>query len=227
MTVRIGICVVMMAACAWAQQSPQGNVSGVRRQLKGVGNATVQQQAATRPPLSSTVNHSPSTSSVPAGRSNASATGSPNAHKAGATTAVKAKFARKKKARTAAATQVEGEGQPEIKRTSTGTLTMNGRRDPFETVVRPETAGTCGAGKKCLMVNKIELKGVVRAHNGMIAVVENQQRKSYFLHENDPVFNGQVVRINPDSIVFRETVTDKVGRRSVRQVVKRITPPSV
>jgi Tfp pilus assembly protein PilP len=67
------------------------------------------------------------------------------------------------------------------------------------------------------------LKGVVKGPDGMLAVVENQQRRSYFLRENDPVFNGQVVRITADSIVFREKVLDKLGHEQTREVVKRIS----
>jgi hypothetical protein len=42
----------------------------------------------------------------------------------------------------------------------------------------------------------------VKSENGMIAVVTNALNKAYFLRENDPVFNGYVLKINVDSIVF-------------------------
>ena len=38
----------------------------------------------------------------------------------------------------------------------------------------------------------------------MIAVVVNSLNKAYFLRENDPVFNGFVVKITGDSIIFKE-----------------------
>ena len=104
---------------------------------------------------------------------------------------------------------------------------VRGQRDPFETVIRSQPEGPgCSTGKKCLVVDKMDLKGVVRSQNGMIAIVVTEQRKTYFLHENDPVYNGHVVKINPDSIVFRETVIDRVGRQSTRDVVKRIARPA-
>ncbi len=106
-------------------------------------------------------------------------------------------------------------------------LRSTGQRDPFETVIRSQPEGPgCASGKKCLVVDKMDLKGVVRSQNGMIAIVSTDQRKTYFLHENDPIYNGHVVKISPDSIVFRETVTDRVGRQSTRDVVKRITRPA-
>jgi hypothetical protein len=61
----------------------------------------------------------------------------------------------------------------------------------------------------------------------MIAVVSNTSQKAYFLRENDPVYNGFVVRITPDSVVFREQVTDKLGKKSTREVVKKVTAPAV
>lgn len=112
---------------------------------------------------------------------------------------------------------------------SGSTVQMRGKRDPFVSVIRAQSAagGGCATGKRCLVIGDIALKGIVRSPEGMIAVVENGQRKSYFLHENDPVFNGQVVKIEPDAIVFRETVVDRAGRQSTREVVKRILKPSI
>jgi hypothetical protein len=61
----------------------------------------------------------------------------------------------------------------------------------------------------------------------MIAVVTNALDKAYFLHENDPVFNGYVVKITGDSIVFKESVQDKLGKPFMREVKKTITTPAV
>ena len=46
----------------------------------------------------------------------------------------------------------------------------------------------------------------------MIAVVVNALDKAYFLRENDPVFNGYVVKITGDSIIFKETIQDRLGK---------------
>ena len=56
------------------------------------------------------------------------------------------------------------------------------------------------------------MRGVVKSDTGFIAVVTNNMDKAYFLHENDPVFNGYVVKITGDSVVFQETVQDKLGK---------------
>jgi Tfp pilus assembly protein PilP len=105
---------------------------------------------------------------------------------------------------------------------------MNGKRDPFFSPVVQQTSGSgCSTGKKCLEIGQINVRGVVKSENGFIAVVTNSLNKAYFLHENDPVFNGYVVRITGDSVVFQETMQDKLGKPFTREVVKRILTPAV
>src|ERR1700677_475572 len=104
----------------------------------------------------------------------------------------------------------------------------NGRRDPFLSPVVSHAGGSgCSTGKKCLEIGAINLRGVVRSQNGFIAVVSNGLNKAYFLRENDPVFNGYVVKITGDSIVFQETLQDRLGKTFTREVVKKITTPAV
>jgi Tfp pilus assembly protein PilP len=105
---------------------------------------------------------------------------------------------------------------------------MTGKRDPFiSPVVNRQGGSGCSTGKKCLDIEQIALHGVVKSDNGMIAVVTNGLNKAYFLRENDPVFNGYVVRITVDSIVFKETLQDRLGKPFTKDVVKRILTPAV
>ena len=127
----------------------------------------------------------------------------------------------------AAAASVIGEApkppQPDEKKWA-----MNGKRDPFfSPVVQQPTGSGCSTGKKCLEIGQINLRGVVKSESGFIAVVTNTLNKAYFLHENDPVFNGFVMRITGDSVVFEETVQDKLGKPFTREVVKKISTPAV
>jgi hypothetical protein len=104
-----------------------------------------------------------------------------------------------------------------------------GRRDPFiSPVVSLGAVGSgCSSGKRCLAIDQIALKGVVKSDVGMIAVVVNAMDKAYFLRENDPVFNGYVVKITGDSIVFKETFHDRLGKSLTRDITKTITRPAV
>lgn len=108
-------------------------------------------------------------------------------------------------------------------------VVLTGRRDPFVSPVMEQSASNagCSTGKRCLAIDQISLKGIVKSENGMIAVVENALDKAYFLHENDPVFDGYVVKITGDSIIFRETLQDKLGKAFTRDVTKRISTPAV
>jgi hypothetical protein len=110
------------------------------------------------------------------------------------------------------------------------TISMaGGRRDPFlSPVVNHSMGGSgCSTGKRCLAVDQIALTGIVKSDSGMIAVVINAMNKAYFLRENDPVFNGYVVKITGDSIVFKETMQDKLGKSFTREVTKKISTPAV
>jgi hypothetical protein len=130
-----------------------------------------------------------------------------------------------------AAVAVEDKKNPvDSKKDAHPTISMaGGRRDPFlSPVVNHSMGGSgCSTGKRCLAVDQIALTGIVKADGGMIAVVINAMNKAYFLRENDPVFNGYVVKITGDSIVFKETLQDKLGKSFTREVTKKITTPAV
>lgn len=119
----------------------------------------------------------------------------------------------------APASDATAEVAPEIKR----------GRDPFVSVImeRSGNIACAGTGKKCLIVDQIMLKGIVRSQGESIAVVSSTANKTYFLRENDPVYNGVVVKITPDSIIFRESVTDRLGKTVQREVVKKVNNPAV
>ena len=103
-----------------------------------------------------------------------------------------------------------------------------GKRDPFISPVVNHAGGSgCSTGKKCLEIGAINLRGVVHSDAGFIAVVTNSMNKAYFLRENDPVFDGYVVKITGDSIIFKETLQDRLGKTFTREVTKRITTPAV
>jgi len=105
---------------------------------------------------------------------------------------------------------------------------MTGKRDPFISPVVNHAGGSgCSTGKKCLEIGAINLRGVVHSDAGFIAVVTNSLNKAYFLRENDPVFDGYVVKITGDSIIFKETLQDRLGKPFTREVTKKISTPAV
>lgn len=106
-----------------------------------------------------------------------------------------------------------------------------GRRDPFKLPGPPgpggpgdDILGPLPPGKRGLVISRLILEGIVRLDttNDMIAVVDTNANRAYFLRENDEVFNGVVSKITPDSVYFRENVLDQYGRVQTREVVKRL-----
>ncbi len=125
---------------------------------------------------------------------------------------------------------------------STGSSLGAGKRDPFK-VPEYETGGGHGGesdtlngvpggslppGERGLVISQVILEGVVREipENKMIAVVTNETKRAYFLHENQSVYNGVVSKITMDSIYFTENVLDAEGRVTTREVVKRVNTAS-
>ena len=100
------------------------------------------------------------------------------------------------------------------------------RRDPFESLLAHTQGGKGAAnlppGKAGLQVSTLRLDGIVRAPNGMIAVVSNPQSRTYFLREGDHLYDGSVDKITMDGVSFHEEGKDAFGKPVERQVNKRI-----
>jgi Tfp pilus assembly protein PilP len=99
------------------------------------------------------------------------------------------------------------------------------RRDPFESLVgrqQGKGAPNLPPGKAGLQVSTLRLDGIVKAPNGMIAVVSNPQARTYFLREGDHLFDGTVEKISMDGVSFHEEGKDAFGKPMERQVNKRI-----
>jgi len=100
------------------------------------------------------------------------------------------------------------------------------RRDPFESLLSRQKAGTDAKnlppGKGGLQVSTLKIDGIVHGPNGMIAVVSNPQQRTYFLHEGDQLYDGRVDKIAMDGVSFHETGKDAFGKPVERSVNKRI-----
>lgn len=99
---------------------------------------------------------------------------------------------------------------------------IQGGRDPFISPISTSTgsgAAVClTGGKRCLMIDRIKLKGVVRSESGFIAVVVNTANRAYFLRDNDPLMDGYVVRVTSNTVTFKETGKDRSGHSFTRDV---------
>jgi hypothetical protein len=230
-----GILIMGMAAAAWGQnpdaiQNTRDTMKNVQLKKQLDSNAALAASQAAQPSGSHSA-AAQSGSSGPFVARRATATSAPVARKqsAGKLKSKMTVVAVSKPRNNKPQLSVENEAGAEAPAPPAKPVNLASRRDPFvNPVVNQAMVGSgCSTGKRCLAIDQIALKGVVRSEAGMIAVVVNTLDKAYFLHENDPVFNGYVVKITGDSIVFKETVQDKIGRPFTREVTKKITTPAV
>lgn len=105
-----------------------------------------------------------------------------------------------------------------------------GRRDPFQSLIGPApklAPGQRPEGVPGLMIDEIKLEGIVRTRQqGLIAMVAGPDNKSYIIHVGDKALDGEVIRITPTSVVFRQEVNDPTRIERFREVVKDISPDS-
>lgn len=103
------------------------------------------------------------------------------------------------------------------------------RRDPFKSLLaapdRPEFRGPRPEGVPGLLIDEIDLTGIFRTSKGFVAqVVAANQKKSYLLKEGDQLYDGDVVSINRNEVVFKQIVQDPTALKPFREVVKSLSP---
>ena len=136
-----------------------------------------------------------------------------------------AKGAAKKARAKPAVKAVEKRATPGSKPAAAESEVKQARRDPFESLLgrqQGKGAPNLPPGKLGLQVSTLRLDGLVRAPNGMIAVVSNPQARTYFLREGDRLYDGSVEKISMEGVSFHEEGKDAFGKPVERQVNKRI-----
>lgn len=105
-----------------------------------------------------------------------------------------------------------------------------GRRDPFQSLVGPAPKlqpGQRPAGPPGFLIDEIRLQGVIKTRaQGLLAMVNGPDNKGYLIHVGDKVLDGEIIRITPSSVVFRQEVNDPTRIERFREVVKELVPES-
>lgn len=103
-----------------------------------------------------------------------------------------------------------------------------GRRDPFQSLIGPTPKlqdKDRPAGVPGFLIDEIKLQGVVRTRaQGLIAMVNGPDNKGYMLKVGEKCLDGEVIRITPSSVVFRQEVNDPTRIERFREVVKELVP---
>jgi hypothetical protein len=121
------------------------------------------------------------------------------------------------------------EGEEEVL-SGSGSFTYDpgNRRDPFKSLLQGnENAAVRGPrpeGIPGLLIDEIDLLGIWRTPRGYVAQIR-ASNKSYLLREGDQLFDGDVVNIHKDEIVFKQQVQDPTALKPFREVVKSLNPP--
>jgi hypothetical protein len=122
------------------------------------------------------------------------------------------------------------EGDEEVLSGNNGfTYDPGNRRDPFKSLLiapdRPEFRGPRPEGIPGLLIDEVDLKGILRTARGYIAQVSaSNQKKMYLLKEGDQLYDGDVVSIGKNEVVFKQIVQDPTALKPFREIVKSFTP---
>ena len=121
------------------------------------------------------------------------------------------------------------EGEEEVLSGGSFSYDPGNRRDPFKSLLavqdRPELRGPRPEGVPGLLIDEIDLTGIFRTSKGFVAqVVAANQKKSFLLREGDQLYDGDVVSINRNEVVFKQIVQDPTALKPFREVVKSLNP---
>jgi len=102
-----------------------------------------------------------------------------------------------------------------------------GRRDPFRSLIGPTPKlepGQRPAGVPGFLIDEMKLQGIFKTRAGLTAMINGPDNKGYTIKVGDKVLDGEVVRITPTSVVFRQEVNDPTRIERYREVVKDLSP---
>lgn len=99
------------------------------------------------------------------------------------------------------------------------------RRDPFISLLEAVKKPTAPRG--ALTVADAKLVGITQGKEGYVAIIMGTDNKARFMKVGDKLFDGEIIGIEPDKVIFRQDITDDVlaapGLKS-REVTKRLHP---
>jgi hypothetical protein len=121
------------------------------------------------------------------------------------------------------------QGEEEVLSGNSFSYDPGNRRDPFKSLLaapdRTELRGPRPEGIPGLLIDEIALTGIFKTSKGFVAQVKaTNQAKSYLLKEGDQLYDGDVVGINRNAVVFKQIVQDPTALKPFREVVKSLNP---
>ncbi|MEO8191778.1 MAG: hypothetical protein ABI682_15700, partial [Acidobacteriota bacterium] len=100
-----------------------------------------------------------------------------------------------------------------------------GRRDPFRSLLvrsenrggGPRPPGIAGIG-----IDDVTVQGIWKTRSGYVAQIRGTDNKSYLLRSGDLLFDGEVTRVGPNEVGFRQNLNDPQSVKPFRDVTKQL-----
>jgi len=120
------------------------------------------------------------------------------------------------------------EGESEVLAGEGYSYDPGSRRDPFKSLLVAtqvsEIRGPRPEGIPGLLIDEVMVSGIFRTNQGYVAQVQSaENEKSFLLKEGDQLYDGDVVRVTEDEIVFKQIVQDPTALKPFREVVKTLS----
>lgn len=104
------------------------------------------------------------------------------------------------------------------------------RRDPFRSLLLQSGPNELPEGERPdgvagLLIDEILIEGVYVTGEGPVAQVQTaSDETSYLLRPGDQLWDGDVVSISLQEVIFKQSINDPTALKPFRDVVKRLSP---
>ena len=100
-----------------------------------------------------------------------------------------------------------------------------GRRDPFRSLLLRSDKGGAGhrpPGIAGLAIDDVILQGIWKTRAGYVAQIRGTDNKSHLLRSGDQLYDGEVLRIGPNEVTFRQNLNDPQSVKPFRDITRQL-----
>jgi type IV pilus assembly protein PilP len=100
-----------------------------------------------------------------------------------------------------------------------------GRRDPFRSLlVREQNRGGVQRppGIAGISIDDLVVHGIWKTKAGYVAQIRATDNKSYLIRAGDLLYDGEVTRVGPNEVSFRQNLNDPQSVKPFREVTKQL-----
>ena len=100
-----------------------------------------------------------------------------------------------------------------------------GRRDPFRSLlVREQNRGGIERppGIAGISIDDLVVHGIWKTKAGYVAQIRATDNKSYLIRAGDLLYDGEVTRVGPNEVSFRQNLNDPQSVKPFREVTKQL-----